>query len=67
MTSSDAVKDKFYEELHALLATMPEADKLIVLDEFNARVGTDHVTWRGVLGPHGLAGLNDNGLLLLRT
>ncbi|VDL91597.1 unnamed protein product [Schistocephalus solidus] len=29
MTSSDAAKDKFYEDLHALLATVPKADKLI--------------------------------------
>nr|VZH95528.1 unnamed protein product [Spirometra erinaceieuropaei] len=31
MTSSDAVRDKFYEDLHALLATVSKADKLIVL------------------------------------
>nr|VZI45790.1 unnamed protein product [Spirometra erinaceieuropaei] len=31
MTSPDAVKDKFYEDLHALLATVSKADKLIVL------------------------------------
>nr|VZI20650.1 unnamed protein product [Spirometra erinaceieuropaei] len=67
MTSPDAVKDKFYEELHALLATVSKADKLIVLGDFNARVGTDHTAWRGVLGPHGLRGSNDNGLLLLRA
>nr|VZH91194.1 unnamed protein product [Spirometra erinaceieuropaei] len=60
-------RDKFYEDLHALLATVPKADKLIVLGDFNARVGTDHTAWRGVLGPHGLHGSNDNGLLLLRT
>nr|VZI25414.1 unnamed protein product [Spirometra erinaceieuropaei] len=41
--------------------------KLIVLGDFNARVGTDHTAWRGLLGPHGLRGSNDNGLLLLRT
>nr|VZI34173.1 unnamed protein product [Spirometra erinaceieuropaei] len=67
MTSPDAVKDKFYEDLHALLATVSKADKLIVLGDFNARVGTDNTAWRGVLGPHGLRGSNDNGLLLLRT
>nr|VZI37159.1 unnamed protein product [Spirometra erinaceieuropaei] len=59
--------DKFYESLHALLATVPMADKLVVLGEFNARVGTDHTACRGVLDPHGLRGSNDNGLLLLRT
>nr|VZI27735.1 unnamed protein product [Spirometra erinaceieuropaei] len=67
MTNPDAVRDKFYEYLHALLATVSKADKLIVLGDFNARVGTDHTAWRGVLGPHGLHGSNDNGLLLLRT
>ncbi|BHF66057.1 hypothetical protein SprV_0200907100 [Sparganum proliferum] len=67
MTSSDASKDKFYEDLHALLATVSKADKLVVLGDFNTRVGTEHTAWRGVLGPHGLRGSNDNGLLLLRT
>ncbi|BHF84986.1 hypothetical protein SprV_1002814100 [Sparganum proliferum] len=67
LTSPMAARDKFYEDLHALLATVSKADKLIVLGDFNARVGTDHTAWRGVLGPHGLRGSNDNGLLLLRT
>nr|VZI50654.1 unnamed protein product [Spirometra erinaceieuropaei] len=62
-----AVRDKFYEDLHALLATVSKTDKLIVFGDFNARVGTDHTAWRGVLGPHGLRGSNDNGSLLLRT
>nr|VZH93634.1 unnamed protein product [Spirometra erinaceieuropaei] len=68
MSSPDAAaRDKFYVDLHALLATVPKADKLIVLGDFNARVGTDHTAWRGVLSPHGLRGSNDNDLLLLRT
>nr|VZI50585.1 unnamed protein product [Spirometra erinaceieuropaei] len=68
MSSPDAAaRDKFYEDLHALLATVSKADKLIVLVDFNARVGTDHTAWRVVLCPHGLRGSNDNGLLLLRT
>nr|VZI08832.1 unnamed protein product [Spirometra erinaceieuropaei] len=56
MTNPDAVRDKFYRDLHALLATVSKANKLIVLGDFNARVGTDHTAWRGVLGPHGLRG-----------
>ncbi|BHF78991.1 hypothetical protein SprV_0602210800 [Sparganum proliferum] len=67
MISPDAARDKSYEDLHALLATVSKADMLIVLGDFNARVGTDHTAWRGVLGPHGLRGSNDSGLLLLRT
>uniref|UniRef100_A0A183TFX7 Endo/exonuclease/phosphatase domain-containing protein n=1 Tax=Schistocephalus solidus TaxID=70667 RepID=A0A183TFX7_SCHSO len=53
-TSSDASKDKFNEDLRALLVTAPKVDRLIVLGEFNARVGTNHAAWQGVLGPHGL-------------
>ncbi|VDL96928.1 unnamed protein product [Schistocephalus solidus] len=65
--NSDEAKSKFYEDLHVLLATVPNADSLTVLGDFNARVGTDHIAWRGALGPHGLGGFNDNGLLLLET
>nr|VZI47831.1 unnamed protein product [Spirometra erinaceieuropaei] len=52
MSSPDAAaRDKFYEDLHALLATVSKADKLIVLGDFNARVGTDHAAWGRLLGP----------------
>ncbi|BHF66044.1 hypothetical protein SprV_0200905800 [Sparganum proliferum] len=64
MTSPDAARDKFYKDLHALLATVSKADKLIALGDFNVR---DHAAWRGVLGSYGLRGSNDNGLLLPRT
>ncbi|VDL86444.1 unnamed protein product [Schistocephalus solidus] len=67
MMSSDAAKDEFFDGLHALLATAPKIDKLIVLGDFNARVGMDFAAWQGVLGPHGLGSCNNNGLLLLRT
>ncbi|BHF68715.1 hypothetical protein SprV_0301175400 [Sparganum proliferum] len=67
MTSSNVARDKFYEDLHALLGSVSKADKLIVLGDFNAPVGTDHAAFRGVLVPHGLNGSSDNGLLLLRT
>nr|VZI39278.1 unnamed protein product [Spirometra erinaceieuropaei] len=67
MTSSDETRNKFYEDLHALLAPVSKADKLIVLGYFNVRVGTDHAACRGVVGPHGLGDSNDSGLPLLRT
>ncbi|VDM03041.1 unnamed protein product [Schistocephalus solidus] len=43
MTSPDAAKDKFYEDLHALLATVPKADRLIVLGDFDACVSLIHI------------------------
>ncbi|BHF78396.1 hypothetical protein SprV_0602150900 [Sparganum proliferum] len=65
MTSPDAARNIFYEDLHAFRATVSKEDELIVLGDFNALVGTDHATWRGLLAPHGLKGSNDNGLFLL--
>nr|VZI33763.1 unnamed protein product [Spirometra erinaceieuropaei] len=54
MTSPDAAaREKFYEDLHASWRL--------------CRRRTNHTAWRRVLGPHGLRGSNDNGLLLLRT
>ncbi|VDM05697.1 unnamed protein product [Schistocephalus solidus] len=67
MTSSDAAKEKFYEDLHTLLATKSKVDKLIVIGDFNTRVGTEHAAWQGVLGLHGFGSCNNNGLFLLRT
>ncbi|VDL94801.1 unnamed protein product [Schistocephalus solidus] len=67
MTSSDTAKDKFYEDLHALLASVMKVDELIGLGNFNARVAMGHAVWQGVLGPHGLGSGNNKGLLLLRT
>ncbi|VDL89637.1 unnamed protein product [Schistocephalus solidus] len=54
MTSSNAAKDEFHEDLHALLVTVPKVDKLIVLGDFNAHIRTAHAAWQGVMGPHGL-------------
>ena len=67
MTNPDEVKAKFYEDLHTVIADVPKADKLILLGDFNARVGTDNVAWEGVLGHHGVGHCNSNGLLLLQT
>nr|VZI51725.1 unnamed protein product [Spirometra erinaceieuropaei] len=65
ITDSDKTKSKFYENLHALLASVPKMDNLTVLGDFSARVGTNHSAWEGVLCPYGIVRCNDNGLLLL--
>ena len=67
MTNPDETKDKFYEDLNAVITAAPHADKLIILGDFNARVGRDSVSWEGVIGKHGVGNCNSNGLLLLQT
>ena len=66
ITNPDEVKDKFYDDLDNIISATPRTDKLILLGDFNARVGTDHQTWEGVIGSEGVGKCNSNGLLLLR-
>ena len=66
MTNPDEVKDKFYDDLDSVISAAPRTDKLILLGDFNARVGTDHQTWEGVIGSERVGKCNSNGLLLLR-
>ncbi|BHF80555.1 hypothetical protein SprV_0702368300 [Sparganum proliferum] len=47
VTSSDEAKTKFYEDLRALLATVPKTDKLIASGDVKARVGTEYAAWDG--------------------
>ena len=39
MTNTDETKDKFYEDFEYVISAVPAADKLIILSDFNARVG----------------------------
>ena len=64
MINTDEVKDKFCDAIGTVISATPHTDKLIILDDFNARVGTDHQTWEGVVGSERKC--NSNGLLFLR-
>ena len=65
LSSPEDNKDAFYEQLDAELQRIPETDKLIVLSDFNARVGSDHRAWARVVGRHGVGKINANGHRLL--
>ncbi|KAK3757655.1 hypothetical protein RRG08_000167 [Elysia crispata] len=45
MTNPDAIKDKFCEEMDALIAAVPRSKKLLVTGEFKTRVGTPGLGW----------------------
>ena len=67
MTNPGEVKNKFYNDLDDVISATPRTDKLFLLGDFNnARVGTDHQTWEGVICPESVGKCNSNGLLLLR-
>ena len=54
MTNPDETKEKLYEDLNDVVSSVPKQDKLILLGNFNARVGQDHESWTGVLGTQGI-------------
>ena len=66
MTNPDEVKDKFYDDLDSVISATPWTDKLILLGDFNARVGTDHQTLERVIGTEGVGKCNSNGPFPLR-
>jgi len=65
LTNPEDVKDQFYENLDTLLSSVSSTDKLILLGDFNARVGRDSTSWEGVIGRSGVGNCNSNGLRLL--
>ena len=53
-----SIKLKFYDDLQDTIDRIPHSDILVMLDDFNARVGvldTGNDLWLGVVGKHGLS------------
>ena len=65
LDSSDDVKDRLYDTLYSTLRRISQDDKIILLGDFNARVGRNHDIWHGVIGHHGVGNINSSGLRLL--
>ena len=64
LTAEEDVKDQFYEELDEALRSVNGRDKIILLGDFNARVGRRSDLWNAI-GPQGVGKMNANGLRLL--
>lgn len=65
LDAEDVVKETFYSELDNILSSIPRDDKIILLGDFNARIGKDRELWSGTIGKEGVGKSNANGLLLL--
>ncbi|KAK3507921.1 hypothetical protein QTP70_003371, partial [Hemibagrus guttatus] len=55
----------FLETLRRVLAGAPTGDSIVLLGDFNAHVGNDSDTWRGVIGWNSPPDLNSSSVLML--
>jgi len=65
MTNPDENKEAFYNQLASVLSCIPHTDKLLLIGDFNARIGRDNDKWPLVMGKHGFGKYNSKGELLL--
>ena len=56
----------FVDEVNEALLRVSRTEFTVLMGDFNAHVGTDTDTWKGVIGKHGVTGLNENGRYLLQ-
>ena len=56
---------KYYRALQDCVRKTPNRDMLLVMEDFNARVGNDTNAWRGTIGRFGPEELNQNQVKLL--
>ena len=58
--------EAFLEEVEVALGKATSSESLVLLGDFNAHVGIDNATWKGVIGQHGDPDINKNGRCLLQ-
>ena len=65
LSSTPDAKDEFYENLAATISSIPSKEQLVLLGDFNARLGADRDSWPSCLGQFGVGRMNENGQRLL--
>ena len=58
-------KETFHSQLKAILRNIPSTDKLLLIGDFNARIGRENGKWPSALGKYEIGKCNSNGELLL--
>ena len=64
--NAEAQYPPFLDEVSAALQKVTPAESILLLGDFNAHVGMDNETWKGVIGKQGDPDVNRNGKCLLQ-
>ncbi|XP_072048553.1 craniofacial development protein 2-like [Amphiura filiformis] len=64
-SNTEEEMDEFYEDLQRTINEAPSQDMLIVMGDFNSKVGKDWEPWNGILGKYGCGERNQRGEKLL--
>ena len=65
LCNPEGAKFQFCGDLDNIISSVPKPDKLILLGDFNARMGSNFSTWEEVLRKHGIDRCKRNSTLLL--
>ena len=61
--AGEAEKEEFYEQLQDVLQRIPRHDMVMLIGDFNAKVGSDNARREACMGRQGLGVMNENGQL----
>ena len=65
MTNPEENKETLYSQLKGTPRNIPSTDKLLLIGDFNARIGRENDKCPSALGKYGIGKCNSNGELLL--
>ncbi|VDO85357.1 unnamed protein product [Schistosoma margrebowiei] len=58
---NEDAKDQFYDRLQSIIEKCSIKDLTILMEDFNAKVGTDNTGYEDIMGRQGQRGRNENG------
>ena len=65
LSATPDTKDMFYENRASIIRNIHSNEQVVLLGDFNARVGADHESWPSCRGQFGVGKMNENGQRLL--
>ena len=65
LDAEEDIKNQFYSQLDHVITTIHREDNVILLGDFNVRVGRDSILWNNIIGKEVVGKANSNGILLL--